>query len=71
MSHRAPYLLLWLRTPAHAQYADARPQWASARSCYKLLNTLATQGISVQGPTPAFAFDIDGVLKRGSQVRHV
>lgn len=35
----------------------------------RLLHSSTTRGTGTRGPAPAFAFDIDGVLKRGSQVR--
>eukprot|EP00892_Ulva_mutabilis_P008659 jgi/Ulvmu1/6165/UM028_0021.1 len=47
---------------AITRYADA-----SALTCCNFLSTLAPPDPSTRGPTPAFAFDIDGVLKRGRQ----
>lgn len=44
------------------------PGPTGGQSCFDLLKRFSTKGPKTHDPTPAFAFDIDGVLKRGSEV---
>lgn len=69
LSCRQPNARCWLNgLSLSSLFLTNCPGPTPGQPCYDLLKSFSAKVPKKHDPTPAFAFDIDGVLKRGSEV---